>query len=145
MSHVCDGWDDCPSGLDEEGCDKVCPYPDYYRCSDSKTCMDSYHVCDGRKDCPNGEDESYYQCSLYGDDGREDRMARMKKSLSYGLALEDIFFRDPSHPLLNGTSSLSSRTFQSSPSDMPSQSRVSADDEKLEKRRASLVSILRAN
>lgn len=94
MSLVCDGWDDCPTGTDEEGCDKVCNYPEYYRCSDSKLCMDSYHVCDGRNDCPNGEDESVMMCSMYSAGGREARMASFNKSLSYSLQLEDIHFRE---------------------------------------------------
>ena len=91
MSHVCDGWEDCRDGLDEDGCEKVCPYPEYYRCSDSSTCMDSYHVCDGRADCPNGEDEAYHQCTLFSRRGRFGRMERLKKSLSYTLELEDIY------------------------------------------------------
>ncbi|XP_053212406.1 low-density lipoprotein receptor-like isoform X2 [Panonychus citri] len=77
-SHVCDGTPDCYDASDEFGCESVCPFPEYYRCSDTGLCMDSYHVCDGRRDCRNGEDEAPYNCHLYSAKGDEQNDLKKK-------------------------------------------------------------------
>lgn len=82
-SHVCDGTRDCYDGSDEFGCETYCPFPEYYRCSDTGLCMDSYHVCDGRRDCRNGEDEAPYNCQLYTAKGIEQN--DLKKKLARSL------------------------------------------------------------
>lgn len=65
FSHVCDSQRDCLDGTDESNCPHVCPFPFYYRCSDSGLCMDLKHLCDGVYDCPNRKDEDFYTCDLY--------------------------------------------------------------------------------
>lgn len=52
-----DGDFDCPNGEDEQNCPFICPYPQFYKCSDTGICISTSQLCNGIPDCLNGEDE----------------------------------------------------------------------------------------
>ena len=52
----CNGWYDCMSQEDEDGCETM-TCPGYYRCFKSTVCVHADHLCDGRHHCPQRDDE----------------------------------------------------------------------------------------
>lgn len=60
--NICDGFQQCMSGIDEENCDKLefneCE-PDEYRCKNGMCIPDEYFV-DGSQDCMDSSDETAY-------------------------------------------------------------------------------------
>ena len=53
---VCDGYQDCIHGEDEEWCNAY-SCKGLLRCTGSKVCVHPRHVCDGFRNCPSGDDE----------------------------------------------------------------------------------------
>lgn len=54
----CDGYLDCRSGRDEEGClSGVACRLDQFRCADGRHCIDSSLKCNHKNDCGDNSDE----------------------------------------------------------------------------------------
>lgn len=53
----CDGYLDCRSGKDEEGCTGVACLPDQYRCANGLKCIPASMKCDHKDDCGDKSDE----------------------------------------------------------------------------------------
>ena len=60
--YVCDGWYDCPSGEEENRCDKlICP--GLLKCALDSVCISQFEVCDGSTHCLiSGDDE--WMCDI---------------------------------------------------------------------------------
>lgn len=62
----CDGYIDCRTGKDEEGCFNPplvsCPL-DQFRCANGQRCVDTNSKCNHRNDCGDNSDEE--NCSKY--------------------------------------------------------------------------------
>lgn len=54
---VCDGWQDCFDGGDENTCENTCPSNNEYRCPNSDICLHISTKCNGEFECPDGGDE----------------------------------------------------------------------------------------
>lgn len=61
----CDGYMDCRSGKDEEGCSGVACHLDQFRCANGQRCLDAAQKCDHKNDCGDNSDEQ--GCSKYSD------------------------------------------------------------------------------
>lgn len=59
----CDGYFDCRSGRDEEGCAGVSCRLDQFRCANGRKCIDSALKCNHKNDCDDNSDEQ--GCSKY--------------------------------------------------------------------------------
>lgn len=59
----CDGYLDCRSGRDEEGCQGAKCRLDQFRCANGQKCIDNVRKCDHKADCDDGSDE--IGCSKY--------------------------------------------------------------------------------
>lgn len=59
----CDGYLDCRSGRDEDGCAGAKCRLDQFRCANGQKCIDSVRKCDHKADCEDGSDEQ--GCSKY--------------------------------------------------------------------------------
>ena len=57
QSYVCDGYPDCLSGADEEGCPVPICDPWQFTCLSDGACIADYWQCDGWDDCADGSDE----------------------------------------------------------------------------------------
>lgn len=57
----CDGYLDCRSGKDEEGCPGVSCRLDQFRCAEGNKCIDATLKCNHRDDCGDNSDE--HNCS----------------------------------------------------------------------------------
>lgn len=53
----CDGYMDCRSGKDEEGCSGVACHLDQFRCANGQRCLDAAQKCDHKNDCGDNSDE----------------------------------------------------------------------------------------
>lgn len=53
----CDGYMDCRSGKDEEGCAGVACNLDQFRCANGQRCLDAAQKCDHKNDCGDNSDE----------------------------------------------------------------------------------------
>ncbi len=56
LRYLCDGYWDCPYGLDEKSCD-VTKHPGFYRCLNTSIVIQPKSVCDNVTDCPSEDDE----------------------------------------------------------------------------------------
>lgn len=54
----CDGYIDCRSGKDEEGCPGVACRLDQFRCSNGNRCIDAALKCNHKNDCGDNSDEA---------------------------------------------------------------------------------------
>lgn len=54
----CDGYVDCRSGRDEEGCPGVACRLDQFRCEGGQRCVDATQKCDHKNDCGDNSDET---------------------------------------------------------------------------------------
>lgn len=64
----CDGYLDCRTGRDEEGCSGVACRLDQFRCASGHKCIDASLKCNHRNDCGDNSDEqgcSKYQYMVY--------------------------------------------------------------------------------
>lgn len=53
----CDGYMDCRSGRDEEGCPGAKCRLDQFRCANGQKCIDAALKCNHKADCDDGSDE----------------------------------------------------------------------------------------
>lgn len=54
----CDGYFDCRSGKDEEGCTGIACRLDQFRCANGARCIDAALKCNHRNDCGDNSDEA---------------------------------------------------------------------------------------
>jgi len=59
----CDGYLDCRTGRDEDGCSGVSCRLDQFRCANGHKCIDAALKCNHRDDCGDNSDEQ--GCSKY--------------------------------------------------------------------------------
>lgn len=59
----CDGYLDCRSGKDEEGCTGIACRLDQFRCANGQKCIDSALKCNHKNDCQDNSDEQ--SCCKY--------------------------------------------------------------------------------
>lgn len=57
LEKKCDGYLDCRSGRDEEGCPGAKCRLDQFRCANGQKCIDSQLKCNHKNDCDDGSDE----------------------------------------------------------------------------------------
>ena len=55
--YVCDGYWDCPFGLDELSCHSMPKRQGFFHCVDSAVYILPISICDGINDCPQSDDE----------------------------------------------------------------------------------------
>lgn len=60
---TCDGYLDCRSGRDEDGCTGAKCRLDQFRCANGQKCIDTVQKCNHKADCDDGSDEQ--GCSKY--------------------------------------------------------------------------------
>lgn len=53
----CDGYLDCRTGRDEDGCTGAKCRLDQFRCANGQKCIDNALKCNHKKDCDDGSDE----------------------------------------------------------------------------------------
>lgn len=65
----CDGYLDCRSGRDEDGCPGAKCRLDQFRCANGQKCIDAALKCNHKADCDDGSDEqacsellSFFRC-----------------------------------------------------------------------------------
>lgn len=63
----CDGYLDCRTGVDEEGCPGIACQLDQFRCANGLRCIDTTLKCNHKNDCGDNSDEQ--NCSKYGVSG----------------------------------------------------------------------------
>lgn len=54
----CDGYLDCRSGKDEEGCSGIACRLDQFRCANGNRCIDAALKCNHKNDCGDNSDEA---------------------------------------------------------------------------------------
>lgn len=54
----CDGYFDCRSGKDEEGCTGIACRLDQFRCANGARCIDAALKCNHKNDCGDNSDEA---------------------------------------------------------------------------------------
>lgn len=59
----CDGYLDCRSGKDEEGCTGVACQLSEFRCASGSKCIDASLKCNHKNDCGDNSDE--HNCSTF--------------------------------------------------------------------------------
>ena len=59
----CDGYLDCRSGKDEEGCTGISCRLDQFRCANGNRCIDNALKCNHKNDCGDNSDET--ACSKF--------------------------------------------------------------------------------
>lgn len=59
----CNGYFDCRSQKDEEGCPGTSCRLDQFRCADGKKCIDMTLKCNHKSDCADNSDEQ--GCSMF--------------------------------------------------------------------------------
>lgn len=59
----CDGYLDCRTGRDEDGCSGAKCRLDQFRCANGQKCIENVRKCDHKSDCDDNSDEQ--GCSKY--------------------------------------------------------------------------------
>lgn len=57
LEKKCDGYLDCRSGRDEDGCPGAKCRLDQFRCANGQKCIDALLKCNHKNDCEDGSDE----------------------------------------------------------------------------------------
>lgn len=78
----CDGYFDCRSGKDEEGCSGIACRLDQFRCGNGARCIDSSLKCNHKNDCGDNSDEN--GCS---------KCRLVKKKFFSVITMNDLLFR----------------------------------------------------
>ncbi|KAL4237893.1 hypothetical protein ACF0H5_002603 [Mactra antiquata] len=58
-TRLCDGIQDCVSGIDERSCPLLCNFGEYKCISSTHICLPAEQLCNGISDCPDNDDESF--------------------------------------------------------------------------------------